>query len=187
MEPNYLFYQGRLTENKSAKDVLEKIITGLSDNSAFSLVQTISSCELMAFDPEDTLIIADIEQYRAFCPEWELWVKALNPEDIRFRCIAERSVCKPPGSNVEFDLQAIDPPPFAEMRTESYPLWGEPLISEKHNISGCWFTERIPRLLHYPVQFPGSESGARVYLKTENFIGMTGRVEMVRFHSLYGK
>jgi hypothetical protein len=150
-----------------------------AESPTFQVHQTWSKCSLEKFQVDKAIHKKDIEQYRAFCPEWELWVRNINTSVLRFRFI----------SSVRADLNGFKDEGFMDVNlhddlnnlkieTASYPLWGK-LLKGYEQLSG-WYTQEIPQLLKYPVD----SNWNQVAVQVENFMRPDGTVDLVRYCSL---
>ena len=162
----------------------------------YQLHQTFSSCSLESLDPATSLDFSLLEQYRAFGPDWELWLRLFSDGTWRFRLICRTAVLPREATSrwqslgCQVDAPAISVEAEAVV-TDRYFLWGEPLLddagapvcNEKGQPAG-WYTTQIPQILPYPVTFPKDPQGARVCLQVENFLRPDGSVELVRYKGL---
>jgi len=145
----------------------------------YQLNQTISRCCIVSYDPGFSPDIKYLEQYRAFCGNWELWIRKINSQEMRFRFILNGSTLS---SDKELSLRKegfkIDSKD-ALVQVLKFPLWGEPLSL---NGKKGWYTEQIPQILYYPIEF--DKDTERAYLKVENMLCEDGIVELVRYTGL---
>lgn len=175
------------------------VINGTKESSqpvkdVFQLVQTFSKCCLDHYSPDTEIDIGQLEQYLAFCEEWELWIRNCNSESLRFRFIFQNN-----GAECPLDSNKVisSPDKISEYTFEDtlncyaeksrYPLWGELLKDKESGELSRWYTQRIPRILSYPLTFSDKidqSKTARVFLNVENLLGSDGTADLVRFTGL---
>lgn len=149
------------------------------------LVQTCSRCALEALDKTMALGFPDIEQYRAFCNDWELWLRSLHGGVLRFRLTAKVKIqadAQHDLNNKGFDNLEVHEKDYRTVSSE-YPLWGEPLPADARHKAG-WYTQRIPQIIQYPVDFPQTPKSQRVFLKAQHLMEADDSVELVRYVGL---
>ncbi|OQY97699.1 MAG: hypothetical protein B6D35_14370 [Candidatus Brocadia sp. UTAMX2] len=146
---------------------------------SYQLHQTWSECKLAYLDPTFQPDPRTLEQYRAFCDDWELWIRNSNSQALRFRCIIKGINLPSDAINVSEGF-TIDNA-AARVQTRKYPLWGEPLLRDD---TAGWYTEQIPQILRYPVDFPENTKNKRVYVTVEHFLRDDGTTDIVRYTGL---
>lgn len=187
---NYIFLSGVWQEQTAIGNFLSDIIPNpVKDNlPIFQLKQTFAECELETYENDFVPDIRKLEQYRAFCEDWELWIRTVNCEEMRLRfigreeCVCNEGLRKLQEKGVEYhnlDVFSIE--------SAKYPLWGEPL--EMEDVSGKklsgWYTSQIPKIIEYPVSLEAKSR--KIYLFTENFLRENGSVDIVRYKRLGDK
>ena len=173
-------------EFKQPGKFLNLVLEDANSGNPFQLMQSFSRCGISEFDKDSALDFDNLEQYRAFCPDWELWLRNINSETLRFRFIG--TVAPKQGENEELKKTGklldgkIEKEEF-DVEEAAYPLWGEPIKKGKYHDEG-WYTQRIPQIIKYPVNFPENPEKKRVFLKVENMLREDGSIGMVRFLGL---
>lgn len=154
------------------------------------LLQTYSRCDLKPFEPFMPLDFHLLEQYRAFGPDWELWLRHLNHQEVRFRFLGKKADLKNDWQDalrqkgLSFEVHSLSED--LKIDPGEYPLVGEPLWAEAGSLLG-WYTERLPRLLEYPVSLPSltTTSGVpKTLLMVEHFRRPDSSIDLVRFTGL---
>ena len=173
---NPIVVTGAWPDGKTVKDFFTDLDLTIPKE-AYQLFQTWSECRLERFNPDTELDPKYIDQYRAFCPIWELWIRNINAKELRFRLISAINVdeIKIVRDGFAVEKEALQ---NTHIETVAYPLWGE-LLKGEENIQG-WYTQEIPKVLNYPVDKPWNE----VAVEVENFMRPDGTVEMARYCSL---
>lgn len=190
LNDNYTIIAGIWPENFFVSDFLDCAGMDADANSQnkFQLFQTYSECGLEYFKPDTLPDSKYLEQYRAFCQEWEMWIRNKNSKELRFRFICKKKQSakevieklseKGCTSANNISVNSI------EVIEDKYPLWGKPLEKGEYNPEG-WYTERIPQIIKYPVKFPEKPIvDKKVFLFVENFVKEDGSVELVRYVGL---
>lgn len=153
---------------------------------AYQLNQSFSKCEITAFDKDSALALDDLEQYRAFCPDWELWLRNINSQILRFRFVgiaAPKEGAEKRLGEAGYQLDEGIEKETVYTEEAAYPLWGEPIEKGENHQEG-WYTQRIPQIIQYPVDFPADIEKKRVSLKVENLLGEDGYIAIVRYMKL---
>jgi hypothetical protein len=173
----YTFITG-LWDKETIVSFLESIALQIDSKKIYQLNQTFSECSIEFFKPEYSPDIKYLEQYRAFCIDWELWIRNINSQEMRFRFILKGNTLssdkinslKTVGFNIDNKTTLV--------QEQKFPLWGKPLL---FNDKKGWYTEQIPQILNYPVYLPEDTKNKRVYLKVENMLREDGTVDIVRY------
>lgn len=153
---------------------------------AYQLTQSFSRCEITSFYKDKELELDNLEQYRAFCPNWELWLRNINSKTLRFRFIGIVAPKKDVKEKLDKAGCRLDEGIKKEafyLEKAAYPLWGEPIEKGENHCQG-WYTQRIPQIIKYPVDFPADFEKKKVFLKVENLLREDCSIDLVRYLGL---
>ena len=177
---SYFAITGRWPENKKVKEFFN--IAGIENDFGYQLFQTYSQCCIEKLNIDTNIDIKMLEQYRAFCPNWELWIRNINAKKLLFRFIGNKNIIKLVDDKKFFQDYQDQTESIKNLLIQvvSYPLWGEALSKDLSKEKTGWFTNIIPQIIQYPVE----KKWNKVALNTDNFMDKDGIIKLVRFKGL---
>lgn len=174
------------SEWKTVGDLIARVVAEPdASGPPVQLRQTFGECEIEQYESSYNPDLREIEQYRAFCNAWELWIRSSNAQYMRFRFIAEPGACEDFEGEIDCVEDLMCEKNCFECTEGSYPLVGKPLTIKDKNGQAVvrWYTEKIPRILKYEVNGVAEKRG-KVSVKAEDLIDPARLVRFVRLTGL---